>query len=101
KTLIALLVVATFPQEEAGRWVAISGGAFILPFIGFSTLAGDVADRWPKKKLVVWFKMAEVAIMALTWVALYTRSMPFLTVLLFLMGMHSAFFGPVKLAILP
>jgi len=101
KALIALMALMTFPPEKARPLIAAAGALFILPFILFSTLAGDLADRFPKKRLLILFKAAELVLMALAAAALWTRSVPFLLALLFLMGLHSAFFGPVKLAILP
>jgi acyl-[acyl-carrier-protein]-phospholipid O-acyltransferase/long-chain-fatty-acid--[acyl-carrier-protein] ligase len=100
KSFVVLSVVAADPAGAA-RFIALAGGAFILPFLLFSTVAGDVADRWPKSKLVVVFKAIEIALLLLAVPALAARSMPALLVLLFLMGAHSAFFGPVKFSILP
>jgi acyl-[acyl-carrier-protein]-phospholipid O-acyltransferase/long-chain-fatty-acid--[acyl-carrier-protein] ligase len=54
-----------------------------------------------KKRLAVWCKLAEVVVMALSFAAFYTRSLPFLVVVLFLMGLHSTFFGPAKYGLLP
>ncbi len=100
KSFVILSVVAADPAGAA-RFIALAGAAFVLPFLLFSTLAGDVADRWPKAKLVVLFKAIEVALLLLAAPALAARSLPSLLGLLFLMGAHSAFFGPVKFAILP
>src|SRR5579859_2757196 len=100
KTFVALLAVSADPSG-APRLIAIAGGLFILPFILFSTLAGDAADRWPKSRLLVLFKAAEPILLLLAVPALAARSLPALLALLFLMGVHSAFFSPVKFAILP
>lgn len=100
KSFVVLSVVAADP-DGAARFIALAGGAFILPFLLFSTMAGDVADRWPKARLIALFKAIEVGLLLLAIPALAARSLPGLTALLFLMGVHSAFFGPVKFAILP
>jgi acyl-[acyl-carrier-protein]-phospholipid O-acyltransferase/long-chain-fatty-acid--[acyl-carrier-protein] ligase len=100
KSFVVLSVVAADP-EGAPQFIALAGAAFVLPFLLFSTLAGDVADRWPKARLVVLFKAIEVALLLLAAPALAAHSTPALLALLFLMGAHSAFFGPVKFAILP
>ncbi|MEQ1917624.1 MAG: MFS transporter [Elusimicrobiota bacterium] len=100
KSFVVLSVVAADPAG-APQFIALAGAAFVLPFLLFSTLAGDVADRWPKARLVVLFKAIEVALLILAAPALAARSTPALLTLLFLMGAHSAFFGPVKFAILP
>jgi acyl-[acyl-carrier-protein]-phospholipid O-acyltransferase / long-chain-fatty-acid--[acyl-carrier-protein] ligase len=100
KTFIALLAVSLAP-ERAPALIAVAGGLFVLPFLLFSTLAGDAADRWPKSRLLVIFKAAEPLLLLLAVPALAADSVPALLVLLFLMGAHSAFFGPIKFAILP
>ena len=100
KTFVIFLIVAGNPQE-ASSFIAMASVAFILPFLLFSTAAGDVADRWPKSKLVVLFKAIEVVLMVLAAPALAAHNTPSLLVLLFLMGAHSAFFGPTKFSILP
>lgn len=100
KTFVALLAVSADPAG-APKLIAVAGGLFVLPFLLFSTLAGDAADRWPKSKLLVWFKAAELVLLLLAVPALAFGSVAALMVLMFLMGVHSAFFGPVKFAILP
>lgn len=96
KTFVFFCFVASDP-----RFVLKGGAAFIVPFLLFSTVAGDAADRWSKSRLVALFKAVEVALLLAAAPALAARSEPALLVLLFLMGAHSAFFGPVKFAILP
>ncbi len=100
KTFVALLVVSADPAG-APRLIAVAGGLFILPFLLFSTLAGDAADRWPKSRLMALFKAAEFILLLLAVPALAYGSVPALLSLMFLMGTHSAFFGPIKFAILP
>lgn len=100
KTFVALLAVAADPAG-APKLIAVAGGLFVLPFLLFSTLAGDAADRWSKSRLLVIFKAAELALLLLAVPALAAGSLPALLALMFLMGTHSAFFGPIKFAILP
>lgn len=100
KTFILLRAVLVSP-EAAAKLIPLAGGLFVLPFLLFSTLAGDAADRWAKSRLLVIFKAAEPVLLLLAVPALAAGSMPALLALLFLMGAHSAFFSPIKLAILP
>jgi acyl-[acyl-carrier-protein]-phospholipid O-acyltransferase/long-chain-fatty-acid--[acyl-carrier-protein] ligase len=100
KTFILLRAVLISP-EAASKLIPLAGGLFVLPFLLFSTLAGDAADRWPKSRLLVIFKAIEPVLLLLAVPALAVGSMPALLALLFLMGAHSAFFGPIKFAILP
>jgi acyl-[acyl-carrier-protein]-phospholipid O-acyltransferase/long-chain-fatty-acid--[acyl-carrier-protein] ligase len=100
KTFVALLAIMSAPAG-ATRLIALSGAMYVLPFLALSTVAGDAADRWPKARLLRVFKAAELLLMLLAVPALAARSMPALMALLFLLGAHSAFIGPVKLALVP
>lgn len=74
---------------------------FILPFLLFSSLAGQIADKFEKSALIQKIKLLEIVIMSAGAAALLTESYVILLILLFLMGAQSAFFGPCKYAILP
>lgn len=102
----ALLFLANFgifagQPEKAELLAAISTGLFILPYFLFSALAGQLADTIDKARLVRWVKAAEVGIMALALGGFWIQSLPILLSCLFLMGLHSTLFGPVKYSILP
>lgn len=79
----------------------LAAGLFILPFFLFSASAGVLADNIEKSKIIRWVKLAEILLMSFSAVALYYELYMVLLGLLFLMGTQSAFFGPVKYAILP
>tara|TARA_R110002167_G_scaffold52441_2_gene151448 strand:- start:1014 stop:2879 length:1866 start_codon:yes stop_codon:yes gene_type:complete len=74
---------------------------FILPFLLFSALAGQIADKYEKSALIRIIKFFEIVIMLAGAAALLTENYVALLILLFLMGTQSAFFGPCKYAILP
>jgi len=81
--------------------VTLALGLFILPFFLFSATAGQLADKFEKSRLIQWIKLAEIVIMALGAVGLALGNTPFLLAVLFLMGVQSSFFGPLKYSILP
>lgn len=102
----ALLFLANFgifagQPDKAELLAAISTGLFILPYFLFSALAGQLADAIDKARLVRWVKAAEIGIMALALAGFWAQSLPVLLTCLFLMGLHSTLFGPVKYSILP
>ena len=104
KNALALLVVfriADAAQINGQVLVTVAGGVFILPFFLFSAMAGQIADKFEKSALIRTVKAAELAIMGLGAAALFAGNVTFLIAVLFLMGMQSAFFGPVKYSILP
>ena len=81
--------------------VTIASGLFVLPFFLFSALAGQIADKFEKSKIVRIIKIAEILIMLLSFIGFYFENIYLLLVLIFLMGVHSTFFGPIKYSLLP
>ncbi|WP_322963959.1 MFS transporter [Sphingomonas fuzhouensis] len=102
----AMLFLANFTlyaaaPAKAEQLATIATGLFILPYFLLSALAGQVADKWDKAWLIRAIKGAEVGIMTLALVGFWFQSVPVLLTCLFLMGVHSTLFGPVKYSILP
>ncbi len=79
----------------------LAAGIFIFPFVIFSALGGQLADKFAKEKVIRVIKIAEIAIALLGAAALLTASVPLCFLTLFALGTHSAFFSPSKYAILP
>jgi acyl-[acyl-carrier-protein]-phospholipid O-acyltransferase/long-chain-fatty-acid--[acyl-carrier-protein] ligase len=102
----ALVILVTYRlAEQAGLngqiLVTAAAGLFILPFFLFSATAGLLADKLEKRRLVLAVKTAEIAFMAIAAAGFYTGHVALLMTVLFLMGVHSTFFGPIKYGILP
>ena len=97
--------------------VALVTGCFITPFILFSPLAGQIADKYSKRNTLVAWKLAEVAMMAVGLFGLLLPTLSFFDFLdattryraaavivvgvVFLMGAHSTFFVPAKYGVMP
>jgi 1-acyl-sn-glycerol-3-phosphate acyltransferase len=79
----------------------VIGALFILPFVLLSATAGQWADKYDKALIMRSVKLLEVAIMALAAFGFFTTNVPVLLGCVFLMGVHSSLFGPVKYAYLP
>ena len=79
----------------------VIGALFILPFLLFSATAGQLADKHDKKHLIRFVKNLEIGIMLLAAWGLFATSVPALLACVFLLGLHSTLFGPVKFAYLP
>jgi len=102
----ALVVLITFVLAEqsgmdASLLVTAAAGIFILPFLLFSALAGQIADKYDKSRIIRIVKLVEILLMCGAALGFYLQSVPALMLLLFLMGAQSAFFGPLKYGILP
>jgi 1-acyl-sn-glycerol-3-phosphate acyltransferase len=76
-------------------------GLFILPFFLFSATSGQLADKLEKSRIARAVKVFEIGIMLLAGWGFLTNSLWQLVAALFLMGLHSTLFGPVKYAYLP
>ena len=92
------LQVSWLPPELAGL---VIGALFILPFLLFSATSGQLADKIEKARLMRMVKTLEIAIMVLAGWGFITHDVPVLLACVFLMGLHSTLFGPVKFAYLP
>ncbi|MBU3076494.1 MFS transporter [Sphingomonas quercus] len=103
KTAMVLLVTYRIYSDETkeAAFNAVAGGVFILPFFLFSALAGQLADSHDKARIIRIVKSLEIAIMLVGASGLYLHNVPLLLTALMAMGCHSAFFGPIKYAILP
>ena len=99
--LIMLVVFKLVSSDQAGLWTNIAAGLFILPFFLFSSLAGQIAEKYDKSKVIQVTKFAEILIMVFGSIALYLGNPIILVSVLFLMGTQSAFFGPCKYSIIP
>lgn len=99
-TLLLTYQLSTRLFDNAMAGVVI-GGLFILPFLLFSATAGQVADKYPNYLVMQFVKNLEIAIMLLASIGFYGQFTWLLLLCVFLMGVHSTFFGPVKYAYLP
>lgn len=81
--------------------IAASGALLMLPFFLFSSLSGQIADRFDKSVVIRFIKGFEVCLMLIAVYGFVSRSVIMLLAVIFLLGVHSAFFGPIKYSILP
>lgn len=88
-------------SAASGRYLALSGAVFILPFILFSGYAGQLADRYSKTRMLRITKSLEIVTMLMGIAALVAGSLNMLLVVLFLLATQATFFSPAKYGILP
>lgn len=92
------LSVSWMPPALAGL---VIGALFILPFLLFSATAGQLTDKYEKTRIIRFVKNLEIAIMLVAGAGFVAGSAAILLGCVFLMGLHSTLFGPVKFAYLP
>lgn len=102
----ALVTLITFDLAakyglNAPVLITVVAGLFILPFFLFSSLAGQISDKYEKSRLIRIIKLVEIILMVLTAAAFHYVQLWWLIALLFLMGAQSTFFGPLKYSVLP
>ena len=100
KGFVTMFLILLIPEWKG----FLLGGAtilFAIPFLCFTAYAGFLADRFPKNRVTVALKYAELAVMSLA-VPLFWFSSPWLLfAVLFLMSLQSALFSPTKYGIVP
>ena len=98
---IFLITQAVTSAGERDRLVMIVGGLFAVPFILFSMAGGFLADRFSKRRVILGVKVFEIFVMLLALVSLAGHQLYLTIFCVFLMGVHSAIFGPSKYGLLP
>ena len=103
QALVILLAyqTASFTSMSSDTLQNVAQALFVLPFFLFSATAGQLADKYEKSRLITVTVALELAVMLLGAAGLIFRSLEVLLCALFLSGVQSALFGPVKYAILP
>jgi 1-acyl-sn-glycerol-3-phosphate acyltransferase len=103
QALVILLAyqTASFTTMSSDTLQNLAQALFVLPFFIFSATAGQIADKYEKSRLITVTVAIELAVMALGAAGFFLKDLVLLLAALFLGGVQSALFGPVKYAILP
>ena len=103
QALVILLTYSTarYTTMSTGILQNLAQALFVLPFFLFSATAGQLADKYEKSRLIGITVAIEFVCMTLGAAGFFLHSLPLLFAALFLGGVQSALFGPVKYAILP
>lgn len=104
KTALITLVAfhaASLSNIDGGTLATVLPGLFILPFFLFSATAGQLADKFEKSLVIRYVKVFEIGIMLFASAGFFLHNIWLLAAALFMMGMHSTIFGPVKYSYLP
>jgi acyl-[acyl-carrier-protein]-phospholipid O-acyltransferase/long-chain-fatty-acid--[acyl-carrier-protein] ligase len=99
--VIYIIVAMNFPKGTRENLILVVGALFALPFIFFSMVGGNLADRYSKRSVVIGTKLMEIFVMAVTILGLWLHHLPLECAAVFLISSQSALFGPSKYGLLP
>src|ERR1700691_913402 len=99
--VIYIIVAMNFPKDTRENLILVVGALFALPFIFFSMVGGNLADRYSKRSVVIGTKLMELFVMAVTILGLWLHNLPLECAAVFLISSQSALFGPSKYGLLP
>ena len=99
--MVVSLVAVRMATGEPGRDLSIVSAVFILPFILFSGYAGQLADVYSKRTVLVVTKSLEIVATALGLIAFLIGHLHLTYAVLFLFALQATFFSPAKYGILP
>ncbi len=100
RTVIIALITAHVLKNDTASFVLPLIAIYILPFLLFSVLAGQIGDKYDKAKITRIIKFTEIFTVIIAALGFYFNSTPVLFITLFIMGTQSAFFAPVKYALM-
>ncbi|HZH43773.1 MAG TPA: MFS transporter [Lysobacter sp.] len=101
QAIVGLLGYMAIPQADKALYTQLAPAIFILPYFLFSATAGQIAEKLEKHRLIRITTAMEIAIMAVAAAGFLLQHMGVLLAALFLTGVQSTLFGPVKYSILP
>lgn len=101
QAIIGLLFYLGIDDAQRTLYTNLAPALFILPYFLFSAIAGQIAEKLEKQRLIVITTTIEIAVMTLAAIGFISENMPVLLVALFCTGLQSTLFGPVKYSILP
>ncbi len=101
KMVVSLVAYHAAITTSHNYYVEMIAVLFILPSALFSGYAGHLADVFSKRSVLITVKGFEIIIMILALAAFFTGHIESLLAIVFLMGLHAAFFSPAKYGILP
>ncbi len=102
KQLLVLFVTATVASlARRNLFISLGTALYVLPYIVFSSYAGQVADHFSKRRVIIFMKIVEATLLALATFAMFVGHVTAMLTVLFLLGIHAAFLDPAKEGILP
>lgn len=79
----------------------IVGICFTIPFILLSGYGGQIADRYSKREVTLWVKIAEIPIAIVALIGFFYGNLWITLLALIALTCQSSFFGPAKYGMIP
>ncbi|MCL4782760.1 MAG: MFS transporter [Bryobacterales bacterium] len=100
-TVSLLTVMLIADQQQTTNYLAAAGFLFVLPFVLFSGYAGQLADRYNKRRVLIVTKLLEIPAMLLGLWAFLANDPLWMLAVVFVLALQATFFSPAKYGILP
>lgn len=100
-TLLATYSAANWGNVDPNFAGFLIAGLFVTPFVLFSATSGQLADKLEKSWFIRRIKDAEIAVLLIGGAGLLLQSPHLVYAAIFLLGLQSTVFGPVKYSYLP
>ena len=102
KQLLMLFVTASIPAlATRNLYISLGTALYVLPYILFSSYAGQVADHFSKRRVIIFMKVVEATLLVVATAAMFAGHIVAMLAVLFLLGIHACFLDPAKEGILP
>jgi len=102
KQTLFFYAAATLTNQAArSRVIGWGTALYVLPYIFLSSYAGQVADRFSKRHVIISLKIIEAVILTFATYAMFIGHINAMLGALLLLGIHAAFLDPAKEGILP
>jgi acyl-[acyl-carrier-protein]-phospholipid O-acyltransferase/long-chain-fatty-acid--[acyl-carrier-protein] ligase len=98
-SFLAVLVVTN--NQPSGKYLSLAGFIFVAPFLIFAAYAGQIADKFEKRTVLICTKSFEILAMILATFALVSGKIEWMLAVLFFTATQAAFFSPAKYGIVP
>jgi acyl-[acyl-carrier-protein]-phospholipid O-acyltransferase / long-chain-fatty-acid--[acyl-carrier-protein] ligase len=101
KNSLVFLILFKIAGPDSDALITLAGATLMAPFFVLSAIGGELADRYDKARVAVRLKFCEIGIAGLAICGFWLHSVALMFLALFLFGVISALFGPIKYGILP
>lgn len=101
KFFLMFMISSQFDRVTSAEYISIIGVIFVMPYLLFLGYAGYLSDRFSKRSVFIYVKLAEIFITVLVLLAILSGSLTFMLVCLFLMMTRTCIFYPAKVGLVP